>query len=212
MASVVEVFETNNKAIMKKILVTLALFGFALTGYSQNISFGPKVGLSQTNLDLKNQDFDSGDGQVGYHLGVFARIGAAGFFVQPEVLFTQTSGRFTYSSPSTGSESQFDANFNRLDIPIMAGFKIFNFLRLQAGPIASIDINSELRDAGNTVRDADFNQSSIGYQAGLGLDIGNLIIDGKYESSLGKITDNVGNYSTDNRISQWILSVGFKIF
>ncbi len=197
---------------MKKILFTIALLAIAFAGYSQNFSIGPKVGLSQTQLDLKNRDFDSSGGQVGYHLGAFARFGGTGFFVQPEVLFTQTSGRFTYNSPTPGGESRFDAKFNRLDIPIMAGFKFLNILRIQAGPIASIDINSELKDASNTVRDAEFRKSSIGYQAGLGLDIGNLVVDAKYESSLGKITDNVGNFSTDNRISQWILSVGFRLF
>jgi hypothetical protein len=39
-----------------------------------------------------------------------------------------------------------------------------------------------------------------------------LIIDAKYESSLGNISDNVGNFETDHRLNQWILSLGFRLF
>jgi hypothetical protein len=42
---------------MKKLILSLALLAFALTGYSQGFSLGPKVGLSQTELDLKSDDF-----------------------------------------------------------------------------------------------------------------------------------------------------------
>ena len=94
----------------------------------------------------------------------------------------------------------------------MVGLKMFNILRIQAGPIASINVNSEIKDAMDTVQDVDYKNATIGYQAGLGVDIGNLIIDAKYESSLDKATGNVGNFSTDQRMNQWILSVGFKLF
>jgi hypothetical protein len=94
----------------------------------------------------------------------------------------------------------------------MLGVKLFKFFRIQAGPIASIDINSDLKDANDTVQNADFNSATLGYQAGLGLDIGNLIIDAKYESSLSSLTGNIGGLETDQRINQFILSVGFKLF
>ncbi|HAH35295.1 MAG TPA: hypothetical protein DCL81_01665, partial [Algoriphagus sp.] len=61
-------------------------------------------------------------------------------------------------------------------------------------------------------RDADFNSATLGYQAGLGVDIGNLSIDGKYEGGLSKFTDNISSFQTDNRINQWVLSVGFRLF
>lgn len=81
-----------------------------------------------------------------------------------------------------------------------------------AGPIASININSEIKNSIETVENVDYNSATFGYQAGLGVDIGNLSADVKYEGGLSKITDNIGSYDTDNRINQWVLSVGFKIF
>ena len=196
---------------MKKLILSLALFVIALTGYSQGFSLGPKVGLSQTNLDFKKDQFKNGDSKFGYHVGLFARIGLGPLYLQPEVLYTQTQGQFSFDE-GVGAIEQYEADFNRVDIPVMVGFKMFNFLRLQAGPIASININSELKDATNTVQDVDYKDATLGYQAGLGVDIGNLIIDAKYESSLDNFSGNVWNFETDQRTNQFILSVGFKLF
>lgn len=197
---------------MKKLLFTIAMMSMTLAAFSQDFSIGPKVGISQSKLDLSKENFESGDARFGYHVGLFGRVGFGGFFVQPEILYTQTKAQFSFDEMGSSSSSEYESSFNRLDVPIMVGFKLFNLLRLQAGPIASFDVNSELKDAGNDVSNADFKKSTIGYQAGLGLDIGNLIIDAKYESSLGNISDNVGNFETDHRLNQWILSLGFRLF
>jgi hypothetical protein len=134
------------------------------------------------------------------------------------VLYTKTSGSFQIveiqvgPGPWTKGSGKFTEDFNRLDIPVMLGFKLFKFLRLHAGPVASIDMDSDLRDANNTIQDVDYEKATLGYQAGIGLDIGNFILDAKYESSLSTITKNIGRFDTDQRINQFILSVGFKLF
>lgn len=197
---------------MKQFLI-LSLFVLSIgVASAQNFAIGPRAGISQTKLSLEKGNFTPGDAEVGYHLGLFARFGGAGFYVQPEFLYSQTSGTFTFDGPTPGGNSKFTAEFNRLDIPVMVGFKLFKLLRIQAGPIASIDINSELKDAVSVVEEVDFKQASIGYQAGIGLDIGNLYLDAKYEGGLGAITENIGEFQTDQRINQWVFSVGFKLF
>jgi hypothetical protein len=197
---------------MKKLLFIFVYLCFALPAISQDFSIGPKVGISQTTLDLSKEFFESGDADFGYHVGIFSRIGFGGFFIQPEVLYTQTHGKFSFDGMGSEDDGEYESSFNRLDIPVMLGFKLFKFLRLQGGPIASFDVNSELKDASNDIKDVDFEKSTLGYQAGIGFDIGNLIIDAKYESSLNKLTSNVGSLSTDQRVNQWILSLGFRIF
>lgn len=192
---------------MKKFILSLFLLvGIAASSFSQNGGFGIKAGLSSTEVDFENKVFVTQGAQTGYHIGVFGRIGGGGFFVQPELLFTQTSGKFI------NDQNQIKAEFNRLDIPVMVGMRFFRVLRLQAGPIASLNINSSLREAGNTLDNAQFKNATLGYQAGLGVDIGNLSVDAKYEGGLSKWTDTIGQFATDNRINQWVLSVGFKIF
>jgi len=191
---------------MKKIMLFLAFVLVAFQTYAQQNGFGIKAGLSSTKVDFKNSQFSPEGTQTGYHVGVFGRLGGAGFFVQPELLFTQTSGKFI------NDQDQLKAEFNRLDIPVMLGMRFFKVLRLQAGPIASLNINSKLSEVSDTIGDAEFKNATLGYQAGLGVDIGNLFIDAKYEGGLSKWTENIGSFATDNRINQWVVSVGFKIF
>ncbi len=197
---------------MKKLLLIAALFLTIGTLQAQNFAFGPRAGISQTKISLKKGNFTPGDAETGYHIGLFARLGGGGLYVQPEVLYTQTSGSFVFNGPSPGNNSSFSADFNRLDIPVMVGFKLFKILRVQAGPIASIDINSEIKDTFDVIQEVDFKSSTLGYQAGIGVDIGNLYLDAKYEGGLGSITDNIGMFETDQRINQWVFSLGFKLF
>jgi hypothetical protein len=191
---------------MKKLLLLLAFAFVAFQAFPQQNGFGIKAGLSSTQVDFKNGQFSPQGAQTGYHVGVFGRLGGAGFFVQPELLFTQTSGKFI------NNQNELKAEFNRLDVPVMLGMRFFKILRLQAGPIASLNINSKLSDIDDTIGDAKFKNATLGYQAGVGVDIGNLFIDAKYEGGLSKWTENIGSFTTDNRINQWVLSVGFKIF
>ncbi len=200
---------------MKKILLSLFLVGLFSNLSAQEFAFGPKFGISSTKVDFEKDNFIPGDAQTGYHVGLFTRLSFGGFFMQPEVLYTKTNGTFQINSPQPGGGSgnnTFTQDFNRLDIPVMLGLKLFNFFRLQAGPIASIDINSDLNDATNTIKNVDYKKATLGYQAGIGLDIGNLIIDAKYESSLSTITESIAGLSTDQRINQFVLSAGFKLF
>lgn len=201
---------------MKKIFLFLMFGFFAIQGFSQSNGIGIKAGLSSTKLDFDQERFVPTDAQTGYHVGLFGRFGGAGFFIQPELLFTQTQGNFAFipegASGGSNPPENYKAEFNRLDIPVMVGVRFLKVIRLQAGPIASLNIDSKLKEAGSTVSETEFKSATLGYQAGLGIDIGNLSIDGRYEGGLSKWSENIGSFSTDNRINQWVLSVGFKLF
>ena len=200
---------------MKKLLLVVLFIGFFSSLSAQEFTLGPRFGLSSTKIDFDSNNLIPGDAQTGYHVGLFTRLSFGGFFVQPEILYAKTNGTFQINRPQPGGgtgNNSFSQDFNRLDIPVMLGLRFFKFLRLQAGPIASIDINSDLKDASNTIQNADYNKATLGYQAGVGFDIGNLIVDAKYESSFSSITGNIGNLVADQRINQFVLSVGFKLF
>jgi hypothetical protein len=199
---------------MKKLALIVLVTLSSLSTYAQKNGFGLKGGLSSTQVNFEGEQLVPSDAQMGYHLGVFARFGGVGFFVQPEVLFTQTSGRFKLELPpaSSTSPANYEAKFNRLDVPVMAGFRILKIIRVMAGPIASFNIDSSLKEAGTTVQNIDFKTATLGYQTGVGVDLGNLTFEGKYEGGLSRFTENVGSYTSDNRVNQWVLSVGFKLF
>lgn len=193
----------------KLLLLILILFSFTSL-MAQDFSVGPKVGVSQGNVSVIGEGFSSGDSKLGYHLGAFVRMGGSSIFVQPEFLFTQTGGQIIENT--SGSDDVFDVNFNRFDIPMMFGFKLAKFFRVQAGPVASILLDYKLEDAIQNAVELDYRSSSLGYQAGIGLDIGNLILDLKYENSLSKISKSVIGFQTDQRQNQLILSAGFRLF
>jgi hypothetical protein len=198
---------------MKKLALIVLVTLSSLSVYAQKNGIGIKGGLSSTQVNFEGEQFVPSDAQMGYHLGVFARFGGIGFFVQPEVLFTQTRGQFLeISSLSSIPPINYEAKFNRLDVPVMAGLRMFKIVRLMAGPIASFNIDSSLEEAGTTVQNIDFKKATLGYQTGVGVDLGNLTFEGKYEGGLSKFTDKIGSLTTDNRLNQWVLSVGIKLF
>jgi hypothetical protein len=57
-----------------------------------------------------------------------------------------------------------------------------------------------------------YKDATIGYQAGVGLDLWNLVIDAKYEGNLSTFGDELFGFPTDQNNNQWIVSVGFKLF
>ena len=201
---------------MKKLALIVLVTLSSLSLYAQKNGVGIKAGLSSTQVDFEGEQLVPSDAQLGYHVGVFARFGGVGFFVQPEVLFTQTTGKFKLESPPISSISStlslYEAKFNRLDVPVMAGFRLLKIIRIMAGPIASFNIDSSLKDAGTTIQNTDFKKATLGYQTGVGVDLGSLSIEGKYEGGLSKFTENVGSYTADNRLNQWVLSVAFNLF
>jgi hypothetical protein len=191
---------------MKKLFVTLFCLAFIGSVQAQDFSIGPKVGVSQGNVRVDGNDFSTSGGRMGYHIGGFLRMGGNMFFIQPEVLYTNTGGEIEERT-GTGTVS-YEATFNRLDVPVMVGLRFAEVFRVQAGPVASFLLSSDWD--GNP--DVDFNTTTIGYQAGIGLDIANLIIDLKYEGPLGNTADRIAGFNTDLRQNQIILSLGFRIF
>jgi hypothetical protein len=64
----------------------------------------------------------------------------------------------------------------------------------------SSNASGAIADFGN------YKNSTLGYQAGAGVDIGSITADLRYEGGLTKVNSNFGQ-----RQNLWALSVGFKI-
>ncbi|MCC5930521.1 MAG: PorT family protein [Cyclobacteriaceae bacterium] len=204
---------------MKKIaLLLLVITVLGVQANAQKLfMFGPRVGLSSSTLDIKNIDdatFETEGAQLGFHAGVFARISIplVGIYIQPELLYTSTSGKVNVTEPSTLVSQIRNYDFNRIDLPVMIGFKAGKIFRINAGPSFSYLLSAEENGA-NILEN--YRSATVGYQAGLGLDLGPILIDAKYEGNLSKFGDQVklGNqaFSTDQRLNQFILSLGFRL-
>ncbi|WP_226390102.1 porin family protein [Penaeicola halotolerans] len=195
---------------MKKIILAIAALFTVGMVQAQDFSIGPKIGVSTTNIKVDSDQFESGDSKMGYHVGAFARVGIGSFFLQPEVLYVNSGGEIR-ERQGLNSRS-YDVRFNKIDVPVMAGFRFAEVFRIQAGPVASILLNSDVSDEFQQLFNPDYNRTTLGYQAGIGLDLANLVVDLKYEGNLSKAGEELGGFATDQRVNQLILSVGFRIF
>ena len=215
---------------MKRIiLVALLLVSFGAITNAQ-IKFGIKAGVTSTSIktdevytDIQNADFDElavkgMNSKIGFQGGVFARISILKLYVQPELLFTSTSGEVEVTTFSSGTELEStieEQSFRQIDFPIMIGYK-FGPARIQAGPVGTIMLSSEpaLDTFENFEVKEEFNGATWGYQVGAGLDIlKKLTIDLKYEGSFSNLGDGVQlgdqNYNFDSRNSKIILTLGW---
>lgn len=202
--------------LRKFILTAFALF-ICTTSFSQVFMIGPRVGISSSKLEIKENvaDVREGDASFGFHAGLFTRLSSSTLYIQPEVLFTSNGGEIEFED-EVGNQIVNEYEFNKLDVPVMVGLKFLNIFRIQAGPVASLLLKADAKEGGVTsdVKD-NYKKATVGYQAGVGLDIGSLILDLKYEGNLSKFGNEVGfagnSFNTDVRNNQWLLSIGLKL-
>lgn len=183
-------------------------------GASAQFTLGPRVALTSSSLNLKDAvaNVQEGDAEFGYQFGLFARfkVPVIGLYVQPELLLSSVDNTLNINSQNV------DLSFNRIDVPVMIGGKL-GPLRVNAGPSFSFLTSAE-SDIGGTVTDIkdNYNSTTMGFQAGVGIDILKFVLDVKYEGSLGALGESVNlggvALNTDQRVSQVVFAVGFKLF
>lgn len=193
---------------MKKFLLSAVLLLAVCISARAQFNLGIKGGVNFSNMDADN--FHNSN-ITGYQVGVFARIGG-GLYLQPEAYISSTGGNFDSYQNNTTYNGH--VRFTNLDVPLLVGLRFgpknLN-LRVMAGPVYnyilntnenfSSNINGAFNDFGH------YNNSTFGYQAGVGIDLGALTIDGRYQGGLTKWNTNFGQ--TPNI---WMIGVGFKIF
>jgi len=197
---------------MKKLILTGFLFCAVLVSYAQKPSFdlGLKAGISFAKL---NTNFAKEENRTGFQGGVWARIGAVGFFVQPEAYLIGKNGDFEFDDD--GSRVTGEARFTSLDIPVLLGSRVgtnnFN-IRFMAGPVVSFIIKDKTK-LSTVVADAadirDYKDQAWGAQLGAGIDVGKITLDLRYEAGISNINQN-SKY--EQKQNMWNFSVGYKIF
>ncbi len=196
---------------MKK---TLFIAVFALIGISasaQNDSgFGITGGLNYNGngdyIESATDVANSPDRSIGYHAGVFGKIKVGRLFVRPELVYTQTKSDYDGSS--------FD--MSKLDAPVLVGLKIIGPLNIFVGPSFQYILNSEFDGIGINEIENDF---SVGAQFGVGVNLGKLGIDIRYERGFSDneakfVNTNIASLPDsriDTRPEQVILNLSLKL-
>ena len=196
---------------MKKIALAGLLMLVSLIAFGQSFTLGLKTGV---NLATLKGDVGDESNRLGYQAGAWARVGGAGFYVQPEVYLGSKGGEFgSIQQDGTTYEGSGKVNFTTLDIPVLIGNKFgfdkLNF-RIMAGPVISFMLNQSAKENYSVATNFDnYKNQTIGAQGGAGVDLGNLSVDLRYEKGLSNI-DKSGQY--DQKQNLWHLSLGYKIF
>jgi len=190
---------------MKKYLLITALLITVCISAQAQFSLGIKGGVNYSTVNADNLNTS---GVAGYEIGAFARLGG-GLYLQPELYLSSSGGKFNSGDNSFSG----NVHFTNLNVPLLVGLKFgpknLNF-RIMGGPIyTSVLSQSENFTQNANIAYNDFGKyknSTIGYQAGAGVDIGSITADLRYEGNLTDINSNFGQ-----RQNLWALSVGFKI-
>lgn len=205
---------------MKKGLIVIICFVvFKINAQSFEVGVKAGVNYSQSvildvvgvgGVDMNDLENESG---VGLVFGGFARATFGKFIFQPEILFSEDQSSIVLAD---ANPSNFDIgdvlsmNIDKLDVPLLIGYKAFKTVRLMGGPVVS-HIKTTSTDPLFS-----FTDLSVGYQVGFGFGIERLDFDARYEGNLSKFenyieTDN-GLVQVDSRKNIFQFTVAYKLF
>lgn len=182
---------------------------FTLTTVAQNgTGFGVKTGLNyNANGDYFNSISNTSDdptATIGYHIGVFGKIGDK-LYIKPEIMYTKTTSEYIVG----------DFNLKRIDAPVLVGIEVLGPVSVFAGPAFQYILNSDFENARISNLENDF---TVGLNFGIGLNFDSFGIDLRYERGFSDNEANIIlNNSTvsvdrlDTRQNQLILSLSVKL-
>ncbi|OEJ99412.1 hypothetical protein A8C32_06350 [Flavivirga aquatica] len=165
---------------------------------------GIKAGLNYNSngdyFESINSNSQNPDRNIGYHLGVFAKIGG-NLYLKPELVYTRTKSDYRDNS----------FKMHKIDAPILVGTKVIGPLSVFGGPSFQYILDSKFGAISINNIENDF---SVGLNFGIGFNLKKVGIDLRYERGFGDneatfINNNIINTQSkiDTRPNQLILSL-----
>jgi hypothetical protein len=192
---------SKKSLLLAFLLVSISSFTFAQS--SSITGFGIKGGL---NYNANGKYFESAseaskspDRNVGYHIGLFGKIGNQIYF-KPELVYTSTKSEYDNAS----------FKMQKLDAPLLLGIKVIGPVSVFAGPSFQYILDSDFD--GISINDIE-NDFSVGLNFGIGVNLNRLGIDLRYERGFSNNeatflgNNGIGTDRLDTRPDQLILSL-----
>jgi hypothetical protein len=202
---------------MKKIILIICLtFGFSQISNAQ-LQFGIKGGVNynSNSIEETGQDvFDGAKSKTGYHIGVWSRlkVPVLGLYVRPELVYTNLENEILYKTTNEIATH----TFQKIDIPVLLGKKIFGIGNVFIGPSFQYVLSSDFGI--NNIKDVDADGFTMGLQFGGGVEFGKLGIDVRWERGFSNLESSfIGgaggstqiNY--DTRVNQIIIGLSIQL-
>ncbi|WP_298344717.1 outer membrane beta-barrel protein [uncultured Algibacter sp.] len=176
-------FRNQSKNVFFALLLTIAIPAATIAQTAQGL--GIKAGLNyNANGDYFESIDDNAqnpDRNVGYHIGLFGKIGNKVYF-RPEVVYTSTKSDY--------NDDSFE--MQKLDAPLMVGVKVLGPISVFGGPSLQYILDSEFD--GIAINDVK-NDFSVGLNFGIGLNFKKLGVDLRYERGF---SDNEATFINNN--------------
>ena len=201
---------------MKKAVLFFIAFAFFSVAQAQ-INIGVKAGLNLASLP---SDFESASA-VGFHGGIWAKVGAGPVGFRPELLISTKGGETTINSsdPASGFTSLTnDVNLVYADVPLLLEFSPVPILKVHVGPQFSfllsdkVDVNNFSGSVDAIEAAYDFNDLDLGLVFGLGVTVLKFDAGIRYNLGLSKVSEFnlAGIQNTDFKNSVIQVSIGYK--
>ncbi len=187
------------------IAVGLSTVSFAQDGSGFGIKGGLNYGGNGDYFESISNNFQNPDQNVGFHLGIFGKIGNK-VYLRPELVYTKVSSDYDSG----------DFDMQKLDLPVLVGVKVLGPISVFAGPSFQYVLDTDASFANVTLDEIE-NDFSVGFNFGIGFSLNKLGIDLRYERGFNNnealfINNNiVSTNRLDTRPEQLILSLSFKI-
>ena len=188
---------------MRKMILLAAVLAVSASAAFSQASFGVKGGLNLSNVT--NSDADM---KMGYYGGLFGEYQVNDFF--------GVAGELLYSNQGTkGKEEGVDItiNMNYLNIPVLAKLYIAEGLSLDVGPQFGLLMSAKgkAKQNGSTssgdLKDK-FSGTDVSAAVGLTYNLGNILIQGRYNLGLTDTEKESGSEKYKNAVIQ--LGVGYR--
>lgn len=194
-----------------KTLRFIALFSLLCSAFAANAqrsgqgsNWGLRGGLNyNSNGELQSEALalpKNAKSNTGFHLGVYKKIDFLGFFLRPELVYTET----------TASYNGDDLSLSKIDLPFNLGSGFIGPTYIFAGPSLQYVLSSEFADVETA---SSLKDISVGANFGVGISLNKINIDLRYERGLTEkemrfLTQKVYQEARiDTRQDQLILSV-----
>lgn len=197
----------------KQIFTALALLLVVIGVQAQSVpgfQLGLKGAWNFSKLKSDDNQWLSSSTRNGYQLGIWTRIGGV-VHVQPELYLTGKNSEASFDD--NGGSVEADLKFTTLDLPVLLGSRVGLgpiAIRFQAGPLVSFVVDKNIGEALQQVLDVkDYKNNAFALVGGVGLDMGKLRADIRYEHAMNSLS---GNKAPDQRMNSWSVGIGLRLF
>lgn len=191
---------------------------------SAQLSIGFRGGVSTTSLNdqvlsildqngIDNLRLGVKNARYGVHAGLIMQAKLGKFLLQPEVLLNSNKIDYQLRDLSSTFDTLFSEKYQYLDIPLLFGINYKPF-RFMAGPVGHIFLQSATDLKNFDGYQQDFASLSLGWQAGLGIDLWKIMIDLRYEGNFNRYGDHFNffgkTYIFSQQANRLLFSLGYR--